>query len=428
MQPLDPTLAVSAAWDRPFVALDGGTATLLVHLVTPATQDKSDRQPVDVAFVLDRSGSMGGDKLALAKQAILSAATRLTDRDRIALVAYDHEVDTLLPLLPATATTRQTLRSVLRLVDARGSTNLSGGWLQGCGELADIVGDEATGTAPERVHRVILLTDGQANQGIVDPDELATHAQELRRRGITTTALGVGVDFDGPFLSQLSEAGGGNFVFIEQPGELAAFFATELDELVSIAARNVSVAISVPAGATLDLLNPYPTETGVGTTHVAVGDLPDASEVELVAAITFPPARTGAAHAVAVRATWRDTDGTHRDVRLPLAPVVAAPAVEVDAAPADVAVLEASAIHGTARLQRAAARSAQRHDAAAVATARLRMSAMLQAAPASGRVMAEQAAQLRFSPADDGTMAAADVLRMAEHGFATRRRRQPRER
>ena len=428
MQPLAPTLAVTGNWDRSFVALEGGTATLLLNLVTPTTGQKSDRLPVDVAFVLDRSGSMGSDKLALAKQAILSAITRLTDRDRIALVAYDHEVDTLLPLLPATAATRQTLRSVLNLVDARGSTNLSGGWLRGCGELADAVGAGATGQAAERVHRAILLTDGQANQGIVDPDELATHAQELRRRGITTTTLGVGIDFDGPFLSQLAEAGGGTFAFIEHPGELAAFFATELDELVSIAARAVSVAIAVPAGATLDLLNPYPSETGAGTTHVAVGDLPDATEVELVAAIAFPPATTGAAHGVAVRATWRDTDGRHHDEAVPLIPVVAAPAVEVNAAAPDPSVLEAATIQGTARLRREAARSAQRHDYAAVTTARLRMSALLQAAPTTDRIVAERADQLAFAPADDGPMAAADVLRLAERGFTTGRRRQPRER
>jgi Ca-activated chloride channel family protein len=428
MQPLTPALTVTGTWDRPFVARDGGTATLLLNLVTPATRRKSDRIPVDVTFVLDRSGSMGGDKLALAKQAILSAVSRLTDRDRIALVVYDNEVDTLLPLLPATATTQQTLRSVLKLVDARGSTNLSGGWLRGCGELADAVGDAAAGQSAERIHRAILLTDGQANQGIVDPDELATHAQELRRRGITTTTLGVGLDVDGPFLSQLAEAGGGNFAFIEHPAQLAAFFAAELDELVSIAARSISVAIAVPAGATLDLLNPYPTETGAGATHIAVGDLPDASEVELVAAMTFPPAANGSAHDVAVRATWRDTDGTHHDESVPLAPIVAAPAVEVDAAPANVAVLEATAIHGTARLQREAARSAQRHDYAAVSAAHLRMSAVLQSAPASDRIVAEQAAHLAFSPAEDGPMAAADVLRMAERGFASRRRREPRER
>ena len=383
MQPLSPTLTVTGHWDRPFVATEGGVTTLLLNLTTPASSQKSDRLPVDVAFVLDRSGSMAGDKLPLAKQAILSAITRLTDRDRIALVVYDNEVDTLLPLMPATAGTQQALRSVLAMVDARGSTNLSGGWLEGCGQLAGSVGDEAAGASAERVHRVILLTDGQANQGIVDPDELATHAQELRLRGITTTTLGVGVDFDGPFLSQLAEAGGGNFAFIEQPGQLAAFFAQELDELVSIAARSVSVAISVPAGATLELRNNYPFETGAGTTHIAVGDLPEASEVELVAQIGFSRSTAGTAHDVTVRATWRDTDGTHYEVAVPVAPVVSAPAVEVHAAATDPTVMEAAAIQGAAQLRREAARSAQRHDYAAVYAARQRIGVMLSAAPMS---------------------------------------------
>ncbi len=426
MQPLSPTLAVTGHWDRPFVATEGGVATLLLDLAAPASLRKSDRLPVDAAFVLDRSGSMGGDALSLAKQAILSAVSRLTDRDRIALVVYDNEVDTLLPLMPATAGTRQALRSVLAMVDARGSTNLSGGWLQGCGQLAGSVGDEAAGASAERVHRVILLTDGQANQGIVDPDELATHAQELRQRGIITTTLGVGLDFDGPFLSQLAEAGGGNFAFIEQPGQLAAFFARELDELVSIAARGVSVAVSVPAGATLDLLNNYPSETGAGTTHIAVGDLPEASEVELIARVTFSSSVAGIAHQIAVRATWRDIDGTHHEVAVPVAPVVAAPAVEVRAAATDTTVMEAAAIQTAAQLRRQAARSAQRHDYGAVYAAQQQIGVVLSEAPMSARVRDEQADQAMFSPMPDQPMAPADVLRMAERGFASGRRRQPR--
>lgn len=426
MQPLSPTLSVTGHWDRPFVSTEGGVATLLLNLVTPVSTQTSDRLPIDVAFVLDRSGSMAGDKLPLAKQAILSAITRLTDRDRIALAVYDNEVDTLLPLMPATTGTQQALRSVLAMVDARGSTNLSGGWLQGCGQLAGSVGDEAAGVSTERVHRVILLTDGQANQGIVDPDELATHAQALRQRGITTTTLGVGVDFDGPFLSQLAEAGGGNFAFIEHPGQLAVFFAQELDELVSIAARGVSVAITVPAGATLDLLNNYPAETGAGTTHVAVGDLPEASEVELVARLTVTGTATGTAQDVAVRATWRDIAGTHHEHVVSVAPLIAAPAVEVYAAATDETVMEAAAIQGAAQLRRHAARSAKRHDYGAVYAAQQQIGVMLKAAPMSDRVRDEQADQVMFSPTPDQPMTPADVLRMAERGFASGRRRQPR--
>ena len=425
MQPLSPTLSVTGHWDRPFVAHDGGTATLLLHLAAPTTAAKSDRLPVDVAFVLDRSGSMHHDKLRLAKQAILSAITRLTERDRISLVVYDNEVDTLLPLLPATAATQKTVRSVLAMVDARGSTNLSGGWLRGCGQLAGSVGDEAAGMSAERVHRVILLTDGQANQGIVDPEELATHAQELRRRGITTTALGVGADFDGPFLSQLAEAGGGSYKVIEHPGELAGFFARELDELVTIAARHVSLAISVPDGASVDLFNAYPAETGAGTTHVAIGDLPDGAEVELVTAITLPAVTVGTAHDIAVRATWRDVDGTHHEESVALAPMVAAPAVEVHAVAADETVAEAAALQGMARIRREAARSAQRHDYAGVAAARMRMAAVYDQAPATDRVQAERD-DVMFSSLPDAPMAASDVLRLSERGFASGRRREPR--
>lgn len=427
MQPLTPTLTIAARWDRPFVAADGGESALLLHIVPPAARREADRLPVDVAFVVDRSGSMGGEAIRLAKQAVVSAIGRLTDRDRVALVVYDNEVDTLMPLSHATAGTRGALKSVLSMVDARGSTNLSGGWLQGCGLLADVVAPPtgtpgAAVTADERIHRVILLTDGHANQGITDPDELATHAQELRRRGITTTALGVGDGFDGPFLSQLAEAGGGNFAYIARPDQLADIFAAELDELVSIASRGVSLAVTVPAGAHLDLLNAYPTETGAGTTHIAVGDLPEGAEVELVAQVGFPSVAVGAVHSVAVRAMWRDADGTHHDEAIAVAPVVAAPAVEVEAKPADATVRETVALQGTARLRRYAARGAQRHDYAAVRDAQAQIGQMLMAAPMSDRIADEQAEQVAYASMPPEDMAAGDVLRMAERGFRGGRR------
>src|SRR5688572_21503926 len=89
---------VEARWQRPVVSATGGEATLLVRVVAPAQVERSHRAPLDVAFVLDRSGSMGHGKLDLAKEGVDLATARLRDADRAALVVYDDEVNVVQPL------------------------------------------------------------------------------------------------------------------------------------------------------------------------------------------------------------------------------------------------------------------------------------------------------------------------------------------
>ena len=158
-------IAVEASWEKPLVSASGGEATLLVRVVAPPAVSDARRVPLDVAFVLDRSGSMQGGKLDLAKEGVSLAMAHQRDADRVALVVYDHEVTTIQPLASATPRLKTSLRLALHGVDPGGSTNLSGGWLAGCHELAEaprIPGDGGT----SRIRRVILLTDGLANVGM----------------------------------------------------------------------------------------------------------------------------------------------------------------------------------------------------------------------------------------------------------------------
>ena len=242
------TPRVEARWEKPLIAAGGGEATLLVRVIAaPRTRLRASRAaPLDVAFVLDRSGSMQGGKLDLAKEGVDLAVARLRDADRAALVVYDDEVDTVQPLAPATPRLKASLRLALHGVDPGGSTYLSGGWVAGCQQLAEatpVANADATAT---RIRRVILLTDGLANVGILDPAELARHAGELRRRGIATTTVGVGQDFDEGLLSAMAEAGGGNFQYVADPDGLRAFFAHELQELFSVAATGLTVTLVLP--------------------------------------------------------------------------------------------------------------------------------------------------------------------------------------
>ena len=162
---------------------------VLATIAAPRATTERERAPVNLAIVLDRSGSMSGEKIRVAKVAVEEAIARLRPDDRFCVVVYDDVVDVVIESTPASAEARRGAIERLRSVDARGSTNLGEGWLRGCEQVARHLVDRG-------VNRCLLLTDGLANVGITDPEALASHAAELRARGVSTSTFGVGNDFD----------------------------------------------------------------------------------------------------------------------------------------------------------------------------------------------------------------------------------------
>ena len=381
-------LSLVATWDRPVVSTTGGRAMLLLRITAGSAPlpPVALRPAINVAFALDCSGSMTGPKLALAKQAAATAVDRLRAKDRVAVIAFDSDVHRVFPLREATGSHKRALTEAIGRIESNSATNLSGGWLEAANELAQaMTADPNKG----RVRRTVLLTDGQANHGITLPHELAMHASALRRRGISTTTLGIGDDFDETLLSSMAEAGGGNFQFIEHPHELPAFFDRETTEMLSVAAPSLSLSLHLPPGARVELINPFPIEETNGRLIVSLGDLAATDEIALIFLVDLPPAPIGAEHTGSVNARWFNyATWTTANQRQPLDGLRWVARDEVEARPADPEVRERAAMQRAHVEQRDAMRLDRegRHGESRQRLVHARD--LLAAAPASAQVRA----------------------------------------
>jgi Ca-activated chloride channel family protein len=233
----------------------------MVELTVPDAVGGATRPPLRLALVLDRSGSMGGPKLAVAKRCAGWLAERLRPEDELALVSFDDEVRLHAPLAPVNGGMRGAIASLW----PGGMTNLSGGWLKGLEQLRPAPADG--------VRKILLLTDGNANVGIRDAGTLAQLAATAAGERIGTTTIGIGSDFDEELLTRMADAGGGNAHYAETADAAPAIFSRELDGLTQIAAQNVSIEIRPCAEVqVLGILNEYPHIAVPGGVQIALGD------------------------------------------------------------------------------------------------------------------------------------------------------------
>lgn len=272
----------------------------VVTVVAPVAQKAAERQPIDVAFVLDRSGSMSGEKIELARDAILQGLGMLQPRDRFAVVAYDDHIDVVMPLTSASREAREHAEHRLRVFKARGGTDLGGGWLKGCLQLAEAQGGGATA-------RCLLMSDGQANHGITDPGELERHARELRGRDIVTSTFGVGERFDERLMSGMARAGGGHGYFIQHTRQIGDLLTSELGESLDIVERNAHLTVTLPDTAELELLNDFDVTREHGSTRVRLGNLVSGQSIAVVLKLTLPSGSMGQRTSIQVRVDADDS-------------------------------------------------------------------------------------------------------------------------
>lgn len=319
----DVNFTVEAAFDRKLFWERGASVRYLVaRIKARRASDKSaaERAPLNIALVIDASGSMDGGKLDAAKQAALGLAERLTEQDRLTLVSFASDVQVHLDAVAVTRSNFARIREEVTRLHTRGMTHLSGGWFAGV-ECAARIAEED----PRMTPRVIILSDGHANEGIVDPAELREHAGELRLRGVLTTCLGIGDGYDEQLLRGIAENGGGRLHDAELTSEISSVLLGELDDIFGTVVEDAKVSMTGPHGVQIEVLGISNADRRADSLIVPLGPVQNDVERAVVFKVVCPQADAGEELAFEVFATGHDLDaGTALEARSVLVRLVAA--------------------------------------------------------------------------------------------------------
>lgn len=235
-----PQIRLQAAISHP--TLLGGTPQttyIKINLTGFEIEQRADRTPVNIALVLDKSGSMGGEKIAQAREAAIRVIDRLGPGDVVSVVSYDNNVDVLVPATEVGDISL--LAERIRRLQAGGGTALYAGVEEGARQLDTFLD-------ANRVNRVILLSDGEANEGPSTPSALGDLGASLIRKGISVTTIGLGLSYNEDLMTQLARRSDGNHSFVQHVDDLGRIFDQEFGDALSVVAQDVTVTIDCKEG------------------------------------------------------------------------------------------------------------------------------------------------------------------------------------
>ncbi|MFC7477899.1 VWA domain-containing protein [Dankookia sp. GCM10030260] len=263
-------LTLTAGLDRALAWEGGGSVRYLVaDLVAEGGRDAAPQAPpLNLALAIDVSGSMAGDKLDAARRTALAVAEALGATDQLTLVAFDSKAELLLDARPMDPAGRRAAARAIGKLAPRGGTNLFAGWLLAAEHVAIAM---AAGTGAS--HRLMLLSDGQANEGTTDRAELAHHAGELLKRGIITSAVGIGDGYDEELLGAMAEAGGGRLHDAGEAHEIGEVVLGELREGRDALLERATLRLTVPATLRAEVVGAWSQTALPGALEVLVGTL-----------------------------------------------------------------------------------------------------------------------------------------------------------
>uniref|UniRef100_B8HZL3 von Willebrand factor type A n=1 Tax=Cyanothece sp. (strain PCC 7425 / ATCC 29141) TaxID=395961 RepID=B8HZL3_CYAP4 len=254
------------------------TLDVLVKIIPPVPETRPQRPPLNLGLVIDRSGSMQGAKMEVARQAACFAVEQLLPSDRLSVTIFDDRVEC--PVPSTLVRDKATIIRTIQGIHSRGSTALHDGWVQGGIQVSQHLN-------PAHLNRVILLSDGLANVGETNPDAIAQHVHGLAQRGVSTSTMGIGEDYGEDLLEAMARSGAGSFYHIERTEQLAAIFQAELQGLMGTLGQTVSLGIEPKQGVVVvEVLNDFE-QTPYG--RYKLPNLVVGNSIEVVVRLKVPP-------------------------------------------------------------------------------------------------------------------------------------------
>ncbi|MEC7518497.1 MAG: VWA domain-containing protein [Myxococcota bacterium] len=241
------------------------------------------RPPINLALVMDTSGSMDGAPIGDARAAALDLLEIMRPQDRLSVVVFHSETEVLLPSTQLEGADLSELRREIGRMEARGTTDLAGGLRAG---LEELVGHYE----PEGINRLVLLSDGVPN----DATSVLPLAQAAGERGIRITALGLGLDYDETLLGHIAQRSGGRFHFVEASEQVAGVFRDEVLRFERLLARNLTLELRPGPGVRIAGVVGQPMQAGGGAVRVALGDVSEGESRDVIVRLQADPRREGA--------------------------------------------------------------------------------------------------------------------------------------
>ncbi|MEW6210576.1 MAG: VWA domain-containing protein, partial [Acidobacteriota bacterium] len=243
------TVALDVRWGNDQIFGAGQEAILQVGFSTALANDRQQLRPINLSLVIDKSGSMSDhDKMSRVKAALLTLVSQLRDKDVLSITLFDTEARVLLPACHLID--RESIKRLIRQIQPDGSTNLHAGLMLGYHEALKYYREGMT-------NRVILLTDGIANQGVTAPERIAQDSLMFNKEGIDLSTIGVGLDLNKDLLRELAQSGRGLFHFVADGEDIEKVFIRELQSLISPVANEPNLEIDYDPALKLAQLYGY---------------------------------------------------------------------------------------------------------------------------------------------------------------------------
>ena len=303
------TLALDARLGHASIAKNGRGETFLFAQVAASPDDKAAAvAPMNLALVIDKSGSMKGDRIANAMNAAVGAIERLRDGDSVTVVAFDSVAQVIVAPTRVSSASRASMANAVRSIRLGGDTCISCGMLEGMQQLAQ------TSLSGDRVNRMILLSDGATNSGIKDMPGLRAMAGRMTGKGVTISTIGVDVDFDEKVMAALANEGNGRHYFVANASGLPAVFAQEFDDILASVAKEAELSIELAPGVEVEEVFDRSFRREGNKLIVPFGTFSAKQEKTVLVKLRVPADKEGSQSVADVKLAYRDlvkkTDGT----------------------------------------------------------------------------------------------------------------------